>query len=409
MSGSPSAVRVGIHRCEALLVLAALCLMQVAAAGEVRVYTVEDLNDTEFDAYPPPGPVQVESYEFDVTTASHEEFIAIGSRRIRNLSVALENTGTGLIRAPYLFGPHGWDFRSLEAIAADVTEDTYLTNTEKFIRIHEWKGLHVSTVLGTSVAPYDNEDFAGNPLRILNQYGHAMCGESTKVVNALLRVVPPIGSMYGRKVKVGAHRTGEAYFDGSWHAYDATPGTGIVQWIYYDRDNKSIAPTWKYLIANRDLVSRTKKWTGFTAEGYLEGATGETCSQNIVYPNWDFTHDLRPGESFTMYFDMGGRLDRASARQDNSQFYRCYSDYGSAVFKYRINFKNQLYRKYVVKENNVLHTAAGLVPADPARPSSIIFDARSTWCFSGAEITACLKTTGKVSIGVNASPFDPDL
>src|SRR4029450_114853 len=188
----------------------------------------------------------------------------------------------------------GWDFRSLEAIAAAATADPGLSNMEKFVRIHEGKGMHVKTVLGKSEEPYQNGDFSGNPLRILNQYGHCMCVSSVNTINGLLRVVPPVGSMYGRKANLNAHRMGEVFFDGAWHAFDTHVGTGSVQWIYYDYDNRTLAPTWKYLIDHPDLVTRVKDWTGFSLESSLPGATGDTLSTNVDYTFWDFNYDLSP-------------------------------------------------------------------------------------------------------------------
>lgn len=377
-----------------------------ALAGETRLYTVEAINDEEFDEYPPPPSENMVEYSYTISSEEHTERIPVTSTRLRNLSITLENTGPDLIRKPYLYGPRGWDFRSLEAIAAAATDDKRLTNTEKFIRMHEWKGLYVQHTVGTSDDPYEFRDFAGNPLRVLNQYGHAMCGESTTTLNGLLRAVPPVGSMYGRKVEVGNHRAGEAYFDGEWHAYDTTPGTGIIQWIYYDHDNEAIAPSWRYLIENPELVSRTRELCGFTIEDYLDGATGRTWASNQASPHWDFHTDLRPGESLTLYPEMRGRLDRTSARQDNSKVYRCYSDYGSAVFTYAPDLTSDRYLDQGAEASNVRETPEGLVPRDPDREARVTFEIRSTWCFAGAEIRASFRTDGDVYIAVNRDPYD---
>ncbi len=381
-----------------------------APGGELR-FTIEDTNDDEFAAAPPPAPVNEVEHSFQVTRSGQEQVIPILSSNLRNLSIKIENRGRGLVRAPYLFGPQGWDFRSLERVAAEVTKSPGLSTTEKFIRIHEWKGLHVMNVLGGSYAPYNDDNFSGNPLRVLNQYGHAMCGQSTNTTNALLMAVPPVGSMFGRKVKLNAHRVGEAFFDGRWHAFDTTPGTGIIQWIYYDSDNMEIASTWKDLIRRPELLSRIRSWSGFSLDRYtdLKTATGETLDVGKQFRGWDFNFDLRPGESITLFFDMRGRLDRTSARQDNSQSYRCYSDYGSAVFNYRPDLTSNQFARHAAQMNNVKATEGGLVPIDPTRPSSVVFPLRSVWCFVGSEIWARFKTSGKVSIAVNRDPFETRL
>lgn len=377
-----------------------------AWSEELRVFTVEDLNDWEFDAFPPPPPERIVSEEYDIASPEHERAIHIATTSLRNLSVTIENRGLGLVKSPYLRGPRGWDFRSLDAIADSITSDPRLTPEEKFLRVHEWKGLHVANVLGSSYAPYKNPDFSGNPLRILNQYGHAMCGQSTSTTNSLLLHIPPAKSMYGRAIRLGAHRVGEAYWNRAWHAFDTTPGTGSVQWVYYDRDDTTIAPSWKHLIQNPDLVRRANALTGSSLERYLASATGDSFDEAREFPHWDFNYDLRPGESLTMHFDMRGRIDQTSARQDNSIMYRSYSDYGSAVFVYRPDFRTSTYRRHVAAEENVMETPAGLVPVNPSKPSFVVLSARSTWCFAGAEVKARFKTTGRVFIGSKKSPYD---
>ncbi|HVR73690.1 MAG TPA: hypothetical protein VMT52_05135 [Planctomycetota bacterium] len=389
----------------------AAALLLLASTGkalseELRVFTVEDLNDWEFDAFPPPPPGRVVSVEYDISSPEHEKAIHIETRSLRNLSVTIENRGLGLVKSPYLRGPRGWDFRSLDAIADSITSDPRLTPEEKFLRVHEWKGLHVANVLGSSYAPYKNPDFSGNPLRILNQYGHAMCGQSTSTTNSLLLHIPPAKSMYGRAIRLGAHRVGEAYWNRAWHAFDTTPATGSVQWVYYDRDDRTIAPGWKHLIQNPDLVRRATALTGSSLDRYLASATGESFDEAREFPHWDFNYDLRPGESLTMHFDMRGRLDQTSARQDNSIMYRSYSDYGSAVFSYRPDFRTSTYRRHVAAEGNVMETPGGLVPVNPSRPSFVVLSSKSTWCFAGAEVKARFRTKGRVFLGSKKSPYD---
>ena len=394
--------RVALLSC---LLSALLCF----AAGEVRAetksYVIESVNDPLFDSYPPPSPKRRVQYVFDVDEDSHRETIAIDSLRLRNLSVTLENLGSGLIERPYLYGPRGWDFRSIEKIAASVTSDDGLTNDEKFIRVHEWMGLNFATVLGGSQSPYKDVDFASHPLRNLNQYGHGMCGQSAYLVGALIRAIPPIGSMKARNVKLGAHRVGEGFWDGSWHAYDATAGTGVVQWVYYDNASQSIAPGWEYLIDRPELVSRIQEVTGATTARYIPEATGgDTYADNPSFANWDFNHYLRPNESVTMYFDMRGRLDQTSSQQYNSELYRCYSDYGSAVYRYAPDLGGSEYSNHA-RETNVRRTSSGLVPEDPSRPSTLILEMKSAWCFVGAEVKATFSTRGKVYVGVRPSPY----
>src|SRR5437879_8711982 len=102
-------------------------------------YTVEDINDPYFLAYPPPAPVHPSAYQFNISSWSHDEVININSTQLRNVSITLENTGSTLIKAPYLYGPQGYDFRDLSKLAATITNGGVgLTNTEKLLRVDEW-------------------------------------------------------------------------------------------------------------------------------------------------------------------------------------------------------------------------------------------------------------------------------
>ena len=161
-------------------------------------YTVEDINDPYFLAYPPPAPMHLSAYQFNISSRSHDEVININSTQLRNLSITLENTGSTLIKAPYLYGPQGYDFRDLSKLAATITNGGVgLTNTEKFLRVHEWMDEHY---MRTEV--WDNDPIGGmdGALRRLNQYGGQMCGENVDIVGNLLRYVPPVGSMFARKI-----------------------------------------------------------------------------------------------------------------------------------------------------------------------------------------------------------------
>jgi hypothetical protein len=122
----------------------------------------------------------------------------------------------------------------------------------------------------------------------------------------------------------------------------------------------------------------------------------------------DFDFDLRPRESLTMYFDMRGRLDQTSMRQGSSQAYRGYSDYGSAVFQYKPDLTTTAYRSYSPRESNVQATSNGLVPVDPTKPSYVVLDMRSAWCFVGATIKASFMTGGKVYVAVKEDPYDTE-
>src|SRR3989442_6263342 len=97
-----------------------------------------------------------------------------------------------------LYGPQGYDFRDLSKLAATITNGGVgLTNTEKFLRVHEWMDEHFMRTEVTDNDPIGGMDGA---LRRLNQYGGEMCGDHVDIVGNLLRYVPPLGSMYARKI-----------------------------------------------------------------------------------------------------------------------------------------------------------------------------------------------------------------
>src|ERR1043166_3054446 len=146
-------------------------------------YTVEDINDPYLRQYPVPAPVHVCTYSFNATSNRHEEIIPIDSKTVRNLSVTVANMGSGTVHAPYLFGPPGWVFRNLRALARQLTRDA-VTSREKFFRIFEWQSKHLYRTAG---------DIKGNryygasyTLFLLNKHGQALCSATAAANCALL-------------------------------------------------------------------------------------------------------------------------------------------------------------------------------------------------------------------------------
>src|SRR6266850_1849817 len=370
----------------------------------IQSYTVEPINDADFLNYPPPPPVHPSTYQFTIAHSPHDEVIAINSTTLRNISVTLENTGNTLIKAPYLYGPHGYDFRNLSKLASTITAGTGLTSEEKFFRIHQWMDEHF---VRTEVADDDPLMGMDGTLRRLNQYGGSECGENVDIVGNLLRYVPPVGSMYARKMDLsGLHQPGEAFWDGSWHNFDATPE---ARFIYYGLDNTTIIPGWDDLKNNIELVSRVEPWVGWNISGYFQDASTVSDYGVIgdVGAQFDFNYDLRPSESVTMYFDMRGRVDMMSITYDIRPWsYRTYADYGSAVFSYKPDLKTSIFQNYLTEQTNVTQTANGLVPTDPSKPASIVIPVKSTWGIAGADIKALFKTGGNVYIARNSDYLD---
>ncbi len=369
-----------------------------------RSYTIEAINDSLMLKYPNPVPVHVVSRSFDVHESNYRERIEILSENLHNISVTIENTGDGLIEDPYIFNSSGYDFRDLSALASKIVKgesDSFL----KFIKIHEWFTYYYDKY-GSYVNPtYNFDDYRGNPLRLINQNGGSLCGEAVQTACGLLYNVPPKGSMYGRKIQMHGHQTGEVWFDGSWHNFDISPE---IRWVYFDYDNKTIIPRWKDL---RDdggtLIKRIKPWTGWDIWYMVEKASCEPFdSITEVGKQWQFRYNLKPQEKITMNFDMKGRTDKVSSDYsfsylpDHPEECRKPCDYASAVFTYQPDFTSELHRKYIVRESNIKWTSRGIEPVNFNEPSYLVIPSKSTWNIVGADIKASFFTNGNVYFAV---------
>lgn len=375
-------------------------------------YQIEAINDSLIFLYPNPKPIDVVNHNFQVKENKHEEFINIDSKNLHNISVAIENISDSLIENPYLTGSQEYDFRDLSKLVSKIVEGVP-TEKEKFIRLHEWLSYYYDRFETTNNKDYGYEDYYGNALRIINQYGGSMCGDAVHVLNGLLLQVPPAGSMYGRRVQLDGHQTGEAWFDGAWHNFDASPE---IRWIYLDYDNETIVPHWNDLIDDGgELIKRIKPLTGWDIWNYTKTGSAEKyyILKEIEGVQWYFGYNLRPSEKFTMYYDMRGRTDQVSRNYSRSTYnvenageFRNPCDYASAVFNYYPDFTTELHREYAVEENNILWTRKGLIAKEKENPSSIVFASKSTWNMVGAEISAEFFTEGKVYFAVTASVGD---
>ena len=376
-----------------------------------QTYTIEAINDSLILEYPNPEPLHVVSMSYAVNEKNHQESINMTSENLHNISLTIENTGEGVIKDPYVFNWEGYDYRSLPALTSKIVEGE-TESFNKFMRVHEWFTYHYDKYGRTESKGYEFNDYRGNPLRLIYQYGGSLCGEAVQTAGGLLHFVPPMGSMYVRKIQMDGHQTGEVWFDGSWHNFDISPE---IRWVYFDKDNKTIVPHWKEL---RDdggsLIKRIKPMTGWDIWSMVEKAS---CKPYEVITEvgiqWEFRYDLKPREEIRMNFDMKGRTDKVSVdysnvycMPDNPQDSRKPCDYASAVFTYRPDFTTALHRKFATVENNIKWTKNGLEAVNPDKPASIIFPVKSTWCFVGADIDASFYNGGKVYFAVTETIGD---
>ena len=375
-----------------------------------KSYSIEAINDSLILVYPNPEPVHVVSHSFNVTSGDHPEHIAITSRNLHNISICIENTGDGLIKDPYLFGTDGYDFRDLSVLSSGIVEGVS-SSFEKFMRVHEWFTYYYDKYGSYDNPEYPFDDYRGNPLRLINQNGGSLCGEAVQTACGLLYHVPPLGSMYGRKVQMDGHQTGEAWFDGSWHNFDISPE---IRWVYFDDDNETIIPSWKDLRDDGgELIKRIRPMTGWDIWSMVDD---DSCKPfeviNEVGRQWEFRYQLKPREKMTMYFDMKGRTDKVSSDysfnylEDHPENCRKPCDYASAVFTYKPDFTSALHRKYAEEEKNIKYTPNGIEPVNPDEPSSIIIQAKSTWNIVGADINASFYDEGRVYFAVTETIGD---
>ena len=394
-----------------------LMLLSVACSTSEQVYIVEDINDTDILKYPPPAPVNPVSYSFIANSLNHLEEIDVNSVNLRNLSITIENTGEGIIKCPYLFGPQGWDLRgdstAFKSLATNITQGD-LTKEQKFFRAFEWAASHIFRAELGNVArhpdPYIYYHHAGNASRLLNHYGACMCGEFHDVINAIFAKIPDAG-MYGCKYSMGGHTAGGAYWDGVWHDFNGTPD---LQMLHYKMDGKTIA-SWAELKKDPSPIDSVNKYTS-NKMGYGRCFNPDSikCPLNkYEYPpqyydsnyliNFKYS-DLRPDEVMTMYFDMSGRFDSTSKGYDEYKGHspRNWVDYGNVVYKYKPAFTNSLYEPFVVEQGNIQRTKNGLRAIDPSKPAYIVFASNHyPWYHVGANIKAWFKNGGNVYIAKN--------
>ena len=369
-------------------------------------YTIEAINDSMIFKYPNPKPVHVVEESFAVSSKNHVQHIPVTSTHLHNISVTIENTGKGVIENPYLFNAEEYDYRSLSKLTQKIVEGE--TNSfKKFMRIHEWFTYHYDKYGRTDSKGYNFDDYRGNPYRLINQYGGSLCGESVQTACGLLHFVPPMGSMYGRKIQMDGHQTGEVWFDGSWHNFDMSPE---IRWVYFEEDNTTIVPHWKELRDNGGyLIKRIKPMTGWDIWSMVEKASCKPYPIiTKVGKQWNFYYNLKPSEKITMNFDMKGRTDKVSVdysqvhcMPDNPEESRKPCDYASAVFTYKPDFTTKLHKKYALEEKNIRWTDEGIEPANPGEAAYIVFPVKSTWCFVGANIDASFYKNGELYFAVN--------
>ncbi len=401
------------------LLFSGVLALAFQAGAAVQSYVVEAINDPFIKRFPNPKPRHVVSRTFAATGPASGFIVPVWSKHLHNISVRIENTGDRVLKNPYLqlLGPWGCDFRSLDALAAGIAKGAK-TPREKFLRAFQWLAYHYERFGTASNNEYPWGEFPGNALRLIDQYGGGMCGESVEALGALLHAMPPAGSLVAHKVDLDAHQTGEVFLNGGWRAFDSNPSS---RWIY-DLGEHDPPITFRWLRDHGErIIRRVKPLTGWDIWWAIEKAPC-TCHPNMVrpYSTRPFRFDLLPRESITMYFDMRGRVDKTSIDYAAAGFnrqspeHRNPCDYASAVFDLPLDFSQpRSVQRSIAAAENVKWTPAGLAPADPARPAFVVIPWYSAWSVVGAKIEADFATAGTVAIARKADVMDtkysPDL
>lgn len=210
-------------------------------------------------------------------------------------SVKLENTGEADIVNPWITVNGKRDWRSVGSIVNEALR-TYGDPAQmpardkaraiwEFFRTHRF---HATT------GDLDVRD----PVKMLNVYGFALCGDNAPVLMELWRAA---GIPSRRGYPIG-HCVSEAWYDGGWHMMDADESVAFL-----DRDNRTILPE-SAVARDHDLAKRAYRSESLPAL-YNHDATHTGDFPAHESHRMDFT--LRPGESIEWRYGQGQKFHYA--------------------------------------------------------------------------------------------------
>jgi hypothetical protein len=210
-------------------------------------------------------------------------------------SVKLENTGTADVVNPWLTvnGKRNW--RTVADIVAEALgtygDPAAMTDRDKARAIWEFFRTHR---FHATTGDLDVRD----PVKMLNVYGFALCGDNAPVLMELWRAA----GLRARRGYPIAHCVSETWYDGGWHMLDADESV-----LFLDRDNRTILPE-NAVARDHDLSKRAYQSQSLAAlYNYDATHTGDFPSHE--QHRMDFT--LRPGESIEWRFGQGEKFHYA--------------------------------------------------------------------------------------------------
>ena len=152
-------------------------------------------------------------------------------------------------------------------------------------------------VAGTTA---DENQFAQEPMRLLNGFGFTCCDQSGMILTWLWQ-----GAGYpARLVWTSFHEVPEIYYQGAWHMFDADHQVFDLQ-----LDNKTVAST-ADIIANPFLVARVKDANGNDPVGVsAQFWADQYAVETPLYFDVDYKiqqiYSLQPGQSISVNFEKG--------------------------------------------------------------------------------------------------------
>lgn len=247
-----------------------------------------------------------------------------------------------------------------------------------------------------------------DPIKAINSYYPSGCIHSAANLvimarhaglQARLVAAAPLGGPYDR------HGGAEIYYNGEYHYFDPEAAAFFLR-----RDNKTVA-SYEDIHRDPDLVLRTHAH-GFAAQdckgAFLLLYREHFPPYEIPVEQWTHRMDvrLRPGEELVYRWDHVGKYRYGSnPRQKPGLPYRL----ANGLLIYQPRLRDPRYRGGILHEVNVASPAdgsAGLHPAIPGHPASILWKVESAYPIVGARISGrfALQAPGKCSVSVCTGP-----
>jgi hypothetical protein len=294
-------------------------------------------------------------------------------------SVRLENTGDTDIVNPWITVNGKGDWRTTASIAREALrsygDPAAMSNAEKARAIWEFVRRHRFHATTGDLEVRD-------PVKMLNVYGYALCGDNAAVLMELWRSV----GLPARRGYPIAHCVSEAWYDGAWHMLD-----GDESVLFLDRDNQTILPE-EAVARDHGLSKRAYKSEYLAAlydyDGTHQGAFPEHSGHTM-----DFT--LRPGESIEWRWGQGSRFHYAPNPViyllDSADLHRWGTNAWAALRNGVWTYVPPLGRpsgRRTVEASNVRWSSDGAFPAAANTPATLLWKVRTPYVIVGGRVNA---------------------